>query len=694
MMKELYKNYLFTKNILVNDDIKYDNLGNTFSALFTIANKFNIRVVKGKELATLDVIKYISKQIPDKVTEAFYRGFPESVRKLTREELLFDQLLHYFDTYVCGNFEGEAAHSLFEENFEREAFTEKTTIKNFDILTEEDAMKVLLEMANNLLQSSRPLSVGAYDLIKELALDKKLIVTDGIASRDTAIKLLLDLNDAKFAQYLNLSDILKVVEEMLKKSYPRMTLKKLNLKNQDRKFIATMLDYKMNKVSSFQKALCFERRADWKGLLHHIHYRPKSADGVAFVSDIRNLDSNISVMAQFEDLMADRSVVEAARVLSEKKGNGAILRNLNYILSRCKSYAEVDRVVKLVNSENPILVLQLISQYANYVEDKSARTFTFTKYNKLKSHRETLIEQRARKSFVSKNIRDALVNALWDNLARIYKNKVGKVYIDEKMKNLAVPMQEATAETGYGILPRGTRFHIPESKVVRAFTYWEKVNDIDLSAIGVTADGRQIEFSWRSMYSRQSQGVTFSGDQTRGYNGGSEFFDFNLSWIRKEYPTMKYLVICNNVFSGTPFNKCTCRAGYMLRDKVGSGEVWEPKTVESSYTISGDSTYSYMFAIDVEKNDFVWLNMCKDSMSRVAGDTDFKFLAKYIYSTEIMNVYKLFEMMATEIVYSKEEADIIVSDDTVADDGYELTENQTQVKSTDTEKLLKYLNNN
>jgi hypothetical protein len=234
-----------------------------------------VNSVKGKELATLDVIKYISKQIPDKVTEAFYRGFPESVRKLTREELLFDQLLHYFDTYVCGNFEGEAAHSLFEENFEREAFTEKTTIKNFDILTEEDAMKVLLEMANNLLQSSRPLSVGAYDLIKELALDKKLIVTDGIASRDTAIKLLLDLNDAKFAQYLNLSDILKVVEEMLKKSYPRMTLKKLNLKNQDRKFIATMLDYKMNKVSSFQKALCFERRADWKGLLHHIQKNKK-----------------------------------------------------------------------------------------------------------------------------------------------------------------------------------------------------------------------------------------------------------------------------------------------------------------------------------------------------------------------------------------------------------------------------------
>lgn len=693
MMKELYKDYLFTKNILVNDNIKYDNLGNTFSALFTIANKFNIRVVKGKELATLDVIKYISKQIPDKVTEAFYRGFPESVKKLTKEELLFDQLLHYFDTYVCGNFEGEAAHSLFEENFEREAFTEKTTIKNFDILSEEEAMNVLLEMANNLLQSSRPLSVGAYDLVKELAIDKKLVITDGIASRDTAIKLLLDLNDAKFAQYINLSDILKVVEEMLKKSYSKMTLKKLNLKNQDRKFISRMLDYKLKKVSSFQKALCFERRADWKGLLHHIHYRPHTPSAVEFVNDIRNLDSNISVMSDFENLMNKGEVVGAAAVLANNKGSGAILRNLNYILSRCKSFEEVDNVVKLVNSDNPILVLQLISQYANYVEDKSARTFTFTKYNKLKAHRETSTEMKTRRSFVPKCIRDALVKALWDNLERIYKNKVGKVYIDEKMKSVAVPMQEATAETGYGILPKGTRFHISNAKVVRAFTYWEKVNDIDLSAIGVTSDGKQIEFSWRSMWNRQSNGICFSGDQTRGYHGGSEFFDFNLEYIKKEYPTMKYLVICNNVFSGIPFNKCTCRAGYMLRDKVGSGEVWEPKTIESSYTITGDSTYSYMFAIDVEKNDFVWLNMCKDSMARVAGESDFKFLAKYIYSTEIINVYKLFEMMATEIVYNKEEADIIVSDNLVVDDGYELTENQIQVKSTDTEKLLKYLNN-
>ena len=261
-------------------------------------------------------------------------------------------------------------------------------------------------------------------------------------------------------------------------------------------------------------------------------------------------------MSDFEALMDKGEVVDATAVLANVKGSGAVLRNLNYILSRCNK-EDVPEVIKLIKSDNPILLFQLIMQYKNYIEDKSARTFTFTKYYKLKNHKETQSEMKSRKSFVNKDIRDLVVDALWGNVREVYKNKLGKVYIDESMKNIAVPMQETTAETGYGILPKGTRIHIPEDKVVRAFTYWEKVNDIDLSAIGVTSGGKQVEFSWRTMASRQSQAVCFSGDQTRGYYGGSEYYDFDLKAIRKMYPTMKYLIISNNVFSGVAFNKCT-----------------------------------------------------------------------------------------------------------------------------------------
>ena len=699
-MKKLYIDYLFTKNILVATN---DNKDNVFETLFTLASKYNIDIVQGKQYASLELLKYVGSQIPDKVTPAFYRGFPDTVKEMSPDQLLFDQLLHYFDTYVCGNFDGEAAHSLFEgDNFKKTAFKESTTVKKFKILNEWDAYSQIMEYVKDLCLSSRPLSEGAYELVKNAIADG--VQVDKIASRDTALKLLFDLNNPELGKYINLSDTLKLVEEVVHKNYhltgkdTRMSLKRLNLTNKDRKFISSILD--SMSYTKYQEELCFEKRNDWKGLLHHIHYKPKTKEAKLFVDRIRNYDENISVMSKFESFMSKGDVSSAVQVLSTRKGSGAVLRNLNYMLSRCKNKNEVETVVSKIESDNPILLIQLIAQYKNYIDDNKARTFTFTKNYKLKTHRETAKEVSSRCSHISKSKRDMLVEALFDNLKSIYKNKLGKVYIDESMKNVAVPMQETTAETGYGILTKGTRIHIPENKVVRAFTYWEKVNDIDLSAMGVTVDGKQIEFSWRSMYNKQSQAIAFSGDQTRGYDGGSEFFDFDLPAIKKEYPNMKYIVICNNVYTGIPFSSCICRAGYMLRDRMSSGEIWEPKTVESSYKITGDSTYSYMFAIDLDRNDFVWLNMCKDSMSRVAGDSDFTFLTKYLNMADIMSVYSLFEMMATELVTSKEDADVIVSDEDcpvvelVQDDGTIAIKEQLLITSYDTEKILKYLNNN
>ena len=44
----------------------------------------------------------------------------------------------------------------------------------------------------------------------------------------------------------------------------------------------------------------------------------------------------------------------------------------------------------------------------------------------------------------------------------------------------------------------------------------------------LTEDGNRREFSWRTMSRHQSGAITYSGDQTSGYLGGSEYFDINL----------------------------------------------------------------------------------------------------------------------------------------------------------------------
>ena len=373
-------------------------------------------------------------------------------------------------------------------------------------------------------------------------------------------------------------------------------------------------------------------------------------------------DGNFSIYSAFEKAMKLGLTGDAADILKEGKGSGAVLRNLDYIISRCPDEESVKKVLESISTENVMILIQLLIKYSAALRSKTLRTFTFTKYEKLKVHPETKEESARRKTFLSKAVSDMLKGFIGKELEKVLKNRLGKVYIDENMKNYALPVQETASSGGFGVLAKGTRLHIDAFKKLRAFTYWEKVDDIDLSCFGLTDDGKRIEFSWRTMAGQQSDAITYSGDQTSGFKGGSEYFDIKLESFKKKYPDVKYVVFCNNVFSRLRFCDCFCKAGYMLRDIEGSGQIFEPKSVASSYIINSDSTFAYLFGIDLEKNDFIWLNMNKDSYAPVAGESELTFLIDYFFVTDVINVKSFFEMMASEIVSDPTQADVVVSD--------------------------------
>jgi hypothetical protein len=304
----------------------------------------------------------------------------------------------------------------------------------------------------------------------------------------------------------------------------------------------------------------------------------------------------------------------------------------------------------------------------------------------MKVHREDESEMKKRRSALSDERVRMLYDYTWQQLIDLLRGKLGKVYISPDMYDIALPLGENTSSGGYGVLPKGSRLKIGEGKKIRAFTYWEKVDDIDLSVIGIRANGKQREFSWRTMSEQQSEALTFSGDQTSGYEGGSEFFDLDVEKFQKMYPDIKYLVFCDNVYSSQSFDRCLCKAGYMLRDVEDSGEVFEPQTVQSSFIINCDSTFAYLFGIDLETREFVWLNAAKSSDNHVAGTTDLSFLDEYFEATEIINVGKLFELMATEVVTDPAEAQVVVSDEAL-----ELAEGTEVVHSYDFEKVAAHL---
>ena len=101
-MKEIYKDYLFEKHILVSEGMTEEK--HVFETLFAMAHFFGVKITKGRELVHCGMGRTL-KKIGENVPEPFYREFPQSVRNLSAEELLVDQLIHYFNTYGLGNFD-------------------------------------------------------------------------------------------------------------------------------------------------------------------------------------------------------------------------------------------------------------------------------------------------------------------------------------------------------------------------------------------------------------------------------------------------------------------------------------------------------------------------------------------------------------------------------------------------------------
>ena len=281
-MKEIYKDYLFEKHILVSEGMTEEKY--VFETLFAMAHFFGVKITKGKELVRCGMVKELSKRLGENVPEPFYRGFPQSVRNLSAEELLFDQLIHYFNTYGLGNFD-EPGHSVFEKDFERAAFQEDTEAQEFMIQTEEEAEDTIRTMVNDLLSGSRPLNERQYKLALTFIRDYIENIPD-IASKNTRMRLLIDTKNLSLADSLNLSDIMKLVDELNYRKYHNNNLKKLNLKNQDRKFLTALLD-RMFRSGRCDIGTCYEKKQLWNGFLHHIHYQPKNEEAKRFVHAMR-----------------------------------------------------------------------------------------------------------------------------------------------------------------------------------------------------------------------------------------------------------------------------------------------------------------------------------------------------------------------------------------------------------------------
>lgn len=157
-----------------------------------------------------------------------------------------------------------------------------------------------------------------------------------------------------------------------------------------------------------------------------------------------------------------------------------------------------------------------------------------------------------------------------------------------------------------------------EPKYVRGFIWWTNLPsdsydsrvDIDLSAVLYDNDCKYKKHV--SYTNLRSGGMVHSGDITNGGpvkgKGVAEFIDFDPEEVLKS--GARYISFQVNSFTGQHFKEMpNISFGWMERDNINKGEIFEPKTVKQKLDLSSDKAMTVPVLFDCETKEFIWTDM-------------------------------------------------------------------------------------
>lgn len=664
-MKQLFRNKLIEKGILVGEANS-----DYIEANYLLYNKCNVIVEDGYKNVTLENVKEMEKALGINTATPFYKNFPESVKQMTDLELFVDQILHYI---------GLADKSVFEKEVDGKVAVDVkkclATKKTFNCVAEKEAVKELDNIVQAMLSVSRPLSDDDIDFLTSVIEEYDFVVTN-VKSKTNLVKLLnyaeryqLIFLYSDLVKSLRMSDMHKVVECILLERCYKADMKKLKFTNQEVKLIRKLMNV-ISDNDNIDILNCLEKRQFFIGLTSYIHVGKKSDSKqlIKFAEKIRD-KSNRSAYSTFKKLLSNNPL-NAVKQLAKDKGITVVMRNLKFVIDNCKTLKEAEEVVKYVfnNITNGLVVIQFIKGIEKIFYG-GIKTYKYTKNNMVTSYTKDG-EQKPCK--YAKEIATMCIQQGVKALKRIYKGSFNNVYIGDGCDKIALPLNTSASGRTVNYLPSGSSVKIPSGKVVRIFTSWKKVEDIDISATAYGYDGSEREFAWHSNpNSNRNNGIVFSGDEVQGYHGGVEYFDIELDKVKNDY---KYILLKSNIYTwGTLFNECDAYSGYMIREKLGESgsdarkqfveEIYDIKTVAQRYKISGDCKMNYSLVLDLENSEIIWLNLASSSMARVGSLANSEFIKDIIKDTEMLNYETFAQICANKVVRNVDKADVIFTAD-------------------------------
>ncbi|PZR77761.1 MAG: hypothetical protein DI537_42815, partial [Stutzerimonas stutzeri] len=200
---------------------------------------------------------------------------------------------------------------------------------------------------------------------------------------------------------------------------------------------------------------------------------------------------------------------------------------------------------------------------------------------------------------------------------------LGKVWIDPALKDVLLPFNRRGDSSTVGeAVSKGSRYPF-NGDVVRGFVWWKNGaegrygsnrTDVDLSM--VLFDENMKQSGHIAFTNLHGAGMAHSGDIQDAPNGASEFIDFDVNVVRKT--GARYLALSVISYTGQTFDTFPCFAGFMERDKLKSGKVYEPESVRLKFDIASKSTSHMPVIFDLVERKVIYADMSSSGGRYVA----------------------------------------------------------------------------
>lgn len=700
----LYKQTNIEQSLVVTMLKNIQSLGFTFSkdALEVLFNS----TFSELEKFYMDLVPVLKKLVgADVVYNPMYPNFPMQVAEASDVELYLNAIIHYatFGKLLPEYEKNERLPLIYDDKM-----TVLSIGNHYD----------LMEIFKNLVNSKTSLSAQDKEDVRSIienVPDFYDYLPDVIDLKENVafiVKTILDIAPVKSSEpiqkyFKTATDVLRLVTAL---SDGDISLAKVtrfrSLKRYERRMVMDLLAGCGNIVEDI-----YRYPQHWIRIGEIVHPfefdQPKYANVNRAFYTLRNEKKPIMFACMVQNAFNKGDTNTACRLLKQRPGEFA--RSLDKVLRDAANPSVVlDSFAKVADQVSSPVLLQVRSHFENRV--KASRNPVRVFFPKGNIAKVSVIENNLPP--ISDSVSIEVVKICGDALIKKYseKEKLGKVYVDPEFRQFVVPFSQRSASKAVKTFIRGSKIGVgKDANVIRAFIWWTNISgeeheyfydervDIDLSAVAYDNNWSYMRHVSYTNLRDNEIGMYHSGDITNGGSvngdGVAEFIDIDLEKARKS--GIRYIVFQVYNFTTSKFSEMqNCRFGWMERKEAKSGEIFEPKTVEMKMDLTAESSVAIPVIFDCVDRKFIWCDMNLRASEHYGGnnlESNLIGATATCYAITKMNKPSMYDVVllnaiarAESVVYDRNEADIIFSNDTtvpveIVTEYDELTKTKKQV---------------